>query len=585
MKSKIYYFIIASLAGVLVCFSFYFGIFSGLEVFFEDLFFAPKPVSGDFVIVSIDDESLSRIGQWPWPREVFAKALLEMEKNTPLAAGMDIVFSELSSNGAEDDEKLASALGKISYPVVLASEAQNIFLSQDGTITASEFIKPLDSFTNEKNVSLGHVNLILDRDNVARKIPFLISEKSPEGIESQMPFAYEIVKKTGKNISSERTLEGVNRIVYSSLPGTIKRIPFWRVLEGQVSGELKDKIVFIGATAPDLHDDKPVPNARGKTMAGVEIQANVANMLIFGYRLVPLGKFYSFLWIFISALFPVIFILLFRRFLSALSGVLILGILYIIFCAVLFDLGVSASVLHISLSWLLSSAGLFGFRHFSGEKDKLQLKRIFSKYVSAGVLEEILSNPKKVALGGEEKEITVLFSDIRGFTSISEKTPPKELVRILNKYFSAMTEEILKQGGVLDKYIGDAIMAFWGAPLEEPDQADNALRASKNMMKRLKILNEEFKAAGDPEINIGIGLCSGMAVVGNVGSEERFDYTAIGDTVNAASRLEGLTKEYQVKIILSESVKAKAKNDYDFKYLGAAAVKGKDEPIKIYTVI
>jgi adenylate cyclase len=186
--------------------------------------------------------------------------------------------------------------------------------------------------------------------------------------------------------------------------------------------------------------------------------------------------------------------------------------------------------------------------------------------------------------GGEEREMTVFFSDIRGFTTISEQTTPTELVRILNEYFTQMTAEVLRTGGVVDKYIGDAVMAFWGAPIDDPDHADHAVEAALAMIEKLKLLNQKLRAQGDPEIKIGIGLYSGKAVVGNVGSNDRFDYTVIGDTVNAASRLEGLNKEYKTQIIISESVKNKLKKQYPLVCLGCTPVKGRKEPINIYTI-
>lgn len=212
------------------------------------------------------------------------------------------------------------------------------------------------------------------------------------------------------------------------------------------------------------------------------------------------------------------------------------------------------------------------------------MKNLFSKYVSKDVLEEILKDPAKVKLGGEEKEVTVFFSDIRGFTALSEKTAPKELVRILNKYFTLMTNEVLENSGVLDKYIGDAIMAFWGAPIEDRRQAENALKAALGMLEKLKELNKELKSNGDPEINIGIGLYSGPAVVGNIGSDLRFDYTVMGDTVNVASRLESLNKEYKTQIIIGETTKNKLEGDHKFKFLGSVAVKGRKELLNIYTI-
>ncbi len=219
-----------------------------------------------------------------------------------------------------------------------------------------------------------------------------------------------------------------------------------------------------------------------------------------------------------------------------------------------------------------------------GERYKRELKMLFSKYVSPQVLHTMLDNPSSVSLGGEEREITVLFSDIRGFTTLSEAVTPKELVRILNKYFTAMTGEVLRHGGVLDKYIGDAIMAFWGAPLSDAHQADHAVRAAQGMLVRLRVLNEELRAAGDPEIHIGVGIYTGPAVVGNMGSDLRFDYTAMGDTVNIASRLEGLNKEYKTEIIIGESTKEKLRDKVQFRSLGAVKVKGRNEPVLIYAV-
>jgi adenylate cyclase len=326
-------------------------------------------------------------------------------------------------------------------------------------------------------------------------------------------------------------------------------------------------------------------------MPGVEIQANIANMLIMGYRLIPLSKGWSFFWIFLAAVLPALAFLLFSRSLKPLFINIFLGVVYLILIIILFEKGVAANIIHINLAWILSTSSLFGYRYFVGEKERREMRNLFSKYVSKDVLEEILADPTKVSLGGEEKEITVFFSDIRGFTTLSEKTTPKELVRILNRYFTAMSEEILKNAGVLDKYIGDAIMAFWGAPVDDPGQADNALKAALGMLAKLKELNEELRASGDPEINIGIGIYTGPAVVGNMGSEQRFDYTVMGDTVNVASRLEGLNKEYQTRLIIGESTKnkitlrlAQGEKDYKFRFLGSVAVKGRKEPLNIYTL-
>lgn len=577
MKSKFYLIAIAAGLSILVITSFSFGLFSGLENFLEDLLFSKKPVSGNIIIVAIDNESIQKIGQWPWPRRVFKKALENLKEKPPAAVGIDVIFSEISRYGKDDDDALSVGLNKLNYPVVFPAEAIPLILESNGSVRAGSILKPLDYFLNNKNVSLGHVNLILDADGVVRKFPLRVGDLNA--------FAYEVIKKSGKIIPEDQFLaeKNINRIVYSAPTGSIRRVSFWRLLEDK-GFDLKDKIVLIGATASDLHDEKPTPFSKGNQMSGVEIQANLVNMFISGYRLNPLNKKFAVSWLILAILLSALLFIIFERSLLPIFLNIFFGLIYLIAIAVLFEKGIAVNILHINFAWIFSTLSFGGYRYFSAEKEKREIKNLFSKYVSKDVLNEILSNPTKVKLGGEEKEITVLFSDIRGFTAISEKIAPKELVRILNKYFTAMTNEVLKNNGVLDKYIGDAIMAFWGAPMDDANQAENALKASLGMIEKLKELNKELKSVGDPEINIGIGLYTGPAIVGNVGSDLRFDYTAMGDTVNVASRLEGLNKEYKTQIIIGEIVKNKIKGNYKFNFLGSVAVKGRKEPLNIYTI-
>ncbi|MBD3304282.1 hypothetical protein GF343_03985 [Candidatus Woesearchaeota archaeon] len=219
------------------------------------------------------------------------------------------------------------------------------------------------------------------------------------------------------------------------------------------------------------------------------------------------------------------------------------------------------------------------------KKSKIQIVKAFNKYVSPAVLGEILKDPEKIKLGGDRREITVFFSDIRGFTSISEGLTPEQLVHVLNEYLTAMTDIIMKHQGVVDKYIGDAIMAFWGAPLSQPDHAKLACSTSLDMIKELAVLRERWKKEGFPEIRIGIGLNTGNAVIGNMGSYERFDNTAMGDTINLGSRLEGLTKQYGAEIIISEFTQKEIKNSFVTRKLDLVAVKGKKKPIFIYELV
>jgi adenylate cyclase len=568
--NKFQYFLIGALVAILVGTSYRAGLFSGLENFFEDQLFVVGAANPEVMIISVDSESISRIGQWPWPRSVFGEALRNLDSAGPAVVGIDVIFSEPSRLGGADDLVLARSLDSVSFPVILPIEGLPLII-EGSEIRAGDILKPLPVFTSSENVSLGHVNLIADKDGTIRRFPLSVG-----GVKA---FSYEVAKRSGRRIPNESSLMAINRIAYRSPPGTIRRFPFWRLLEEDLSKQLAGKIILIGATAADLHDEAPTPLTKGTAMTGVEIQANILDML-----LSSLPEFLNYLWIFLAAIVPAGIFLVFQGVVLPVLLNVALGFGYLAVAILLFNLGMAANLIHINFSWMLSTLSLFSYRYFVAEKEKRELKDVFSKYVSKDVLDEILSNPGKVKLGGEEREITVLFSDIRGFTALSESATPSELVEILNKYFTLMTGEILANGGVLDKYIGDAIMAFWGAPLPDPSQSENALKASLGMLENLKKLNEELKSKGKPEIAIGVGIYTGKAIVGNVGSDLRFDYTAIGDTVNVASRLESLNKEYGTNIIIGETSKNKISTFDNFKSLGLVKVKGRIQPLNIYTI-
>jgi adenylate cyclase len=573
--NKFQYFLIGALVAILVGTSYRAGLFSGLENFFEDQLFVVGAANPEVMIISVDSESISRIGQWPWPRSVFGEALRNLDSAGPAVVGIDVIFSEPSRLGGADDLVLARSLDSVSFPVILPIEGLPLII-EGSEIRAGDILKPLPVFTSSENVSLGHVNLIADKDGTIRRFPLSVG-----GVKA---FSYEVAKRSGRRIPNESSLMAINRIAYRSPPGTIRRFPFWRLLEEDLSKQLAGKIILIGATAADLHDEAPTPLTKGTAMTGVEIQANILDMLLSGRRLASLPEFLNYLWIFLAAIVPAGIFLVFQGVVLPVLLNVALGFGYLAVAILLFNLGMAANLIHINFSWMLSTLSLFSYRYFVAEKEKRELKDVFSKYVSKDVLDEILSNPGKVKLGGEEREITVLFSDIRGFTALSESATPSELVEILNKYFTLMTGEILANGGVLDKYIGDAIMAFWGAPLPDPSQSENALKASLGMLENLKKLNEELKSKGKPEIAIGVGIYTGKAIVGNVGSDLRFDYTAIGDTVNVASRLESLNKEYGTNIIIGETSKNKISTFDNFKSLGLVKVKGRIQPLNIYTI-
>jgi len=231
---------------------------------------------------------------------------------------------------------------------------------------------------------------------------------------------------------------------------------------------------------------------------------------------------------------------------------------------------------------LLSSFGIVFLGYLSVDREKVQLRGAFQHYLNESVMESMLQNPEKLKLGGEKKEMTVLFSDIRGFTTLSERMTPEALVKFINAYLTPMTRIVFEEGGTLDKYIGDALMAFWGAPVDQPDHALRACRASIRFLDALNLLKQGWKEEELPDIDIGVGINSGPMIVGNMGSDIRFDYTVMGDSVNLASRLEGTNKEYGTRILISENTYALVQGQVNARRLGAVRVKGKKKPVGIY---
>ncbi|MFA5127394.1 MAG: adenylate/guanylate cyclase domain-containing protein [Patescibacteria group bacterium] len=581
-NAKHFYLPIALLVGIVFSAAYWFGIFSGPENFFIDLLFSNKQIDNKLVILAVDDESLSKIGQWPWPRQVFADTINKLNSSAPRVLAFDVLFAESSRYGSADDTALALALASSSFPIVMTSEANSVYISKDDLPIADYFSETLSIFSSTPRVSLGHANMILDKDSVIRKFPLQVRARESGKVYNSL--AYETVLQSGEDVPNVASLDLVNRIVYAAPAGSVRTVPFWRVYSEDDANLLKDKIVFLGVTAADLHDTALVPFDRGASMPGVEIQANTANMLLQGYRLNTVPKPYIIFWIMFAALLPALFFGLFKRLRYAVVTSALAVVAQIFAVIILFQNGFIANIIHLTLAGIFSVIGLFAWRYFVGEKEKHRLHNIFSLYVSKEVVKKIMDDPSKVRLGGEEKTLTVFFSDIRGFTTLSEGTTPIKLVEILNRYFSAMTEEVLSHKGVLDKYIGDAIMAFWGAPINDAEHAEHAMSAAVTMLKKLKKLNEEFAKENLAPINIGIGLYSGPAVVGNMGSELRLNYTAMGDTVNVASRLEGLNKEFKTQIIVGESTKNLIKTAYNWRSLGSVQVKGRNEPVSIYTV-
>lgn len=567
--------IIACTVGVLVAVLFRAGLFKGFEYFLEDRLLSPQGNASGIVIITIDDESISKIGQWPWPREEYAKLLNALAKYPPKVIGFDIVFSEASRMGPADDAKFTKAVSHHGLNgIILASE--------------SDTIKPLPQFLGPRTES-GDVHLLVDFDGVVREVTFKgsFAQKIAESVSEYA------TANDGEQWRADNSLVGA-RIAWTGTPGTFRRVPFWRLLndsDGELAKSLADRIVLVGATATDLHDEQLTAIEPGQAMPGVEIQANLANMLLShtGYRELP--AVINFAFVLLSALVIALCFVFISRMLWSIIASLLFLILLVIVMTLGWEQGFVMLVLHPLLSGFLSLISQILFRYFGTESSKREMRALFGKYVSRDILDEILRDPSKVKLGGEEREVTILFSDVRGFTTFSEAMTPTELTTFLNRYLTKMTDIILENKGVVDKYIGDAIMAFWGAPVNNVRHALDALRSAVIMSEALNEFNHKSENMGARKIDIGIGLNSGNVVAGNMGSNLRFDYTLMGDAVNLASRLESLTRQYGVRILVSGDVikrvdlQSLEKEKISVREIDKAKVKGKTESVIFYEII
>jgi adenylate cyclase len=370
-------------------------------------------------------------------------------------------------------------------------------------------------------------------------------------------------------------------------PGrTFPHYSFTDIINGRIPDEkINGKMVLIGATAIGIYDLRPTP--LDERFPGVEIHATVIDNIL---QSRPLRR-YDWMWVFELLGIWLMFFIMGMVFLKTgpLPSIFTsLGIIFF-FNALAFYLFLKYRVwvilLYPNISLLGLTLLLSFYKYFSEERMKKMVRNAFSKYLSDKLVDIIVKNPEKLKLGGEKREISVLFSDIRGFTSISEKLSPEEIANLLHEYLTPMSEVILQHDGLLDKYIGDAIMALFGTPVWMETHAIKACEAALSMMKKLDELNKYWERTKGLRLKIGIGINTGECIVGNMGSDILFDYTAIGDTVNLASRLEGTTKFYGVGIVVSEFTVSKTDGRFLFRELDLVRVKGKEKPVKIYELM
>lgn len=377
--------------------------------------------------------------------------------------------------------------------------------------------------------------------------------------------------------------------IFVNYLGPARTFPHYSVTDivnGRLDKELfKDKIVLVGATATGIYDLRVTPFSA--VFPGIEIHATVVDNILH-QNFIQRPGWIAFIDMVAIILLGLVAVPVLTR-VKALVGLLctlFLVVVYVFINRYAFNsynlwLNLVYPLMSLSIVYL----GITLYRYITEEREKKKIRGTFQYYLSGPVIEEMLKDPSKLKLGGEKKDLTVLFSDIRGFTTISEKLSPEELVHLLNEYLTVMTDKVFQYGGLLDKYMGDAIMAVFGAPIDDREHPAKCCKTALEMMEELKKLQQKWAQEGNPILDIGIGINTGDMVVGNMGSQMRFDYTVMGDNVNLGSRLEGINKEYGTNIVISEYTYERVKDTFVCRELDAVKVKGKLLPVKIYELM
>ncbi len=616
------------------------GYFEKPEFFVYDtkskIFHSDKIPPKNIKVILVDDASLKALegvaGRWPWPRTIWADLLDFLSRGEPRAVLFDILFDARTDE--TNDRTLADATAasqNIYHSMIIKHETPDDdrrYNEELGTPMPPEFVgkfalKSVTGFmpigagkeNNDYSLPIEPVRLVskniavvefpTDSDNVLRRTkPLREYQGNLFPVLGLAPFINEntkIVIKKNEIVINDRILPiddqgnylinmiGIDKVRPYSIGGILSS--YNKLVAGEVEDllvnpeEFRDSIVFIGASAVATSDLKSTP--LDPSTPGITLHMALASNYIQNDFLSPPDRRVTLLSIFLGACLIPWAVFYSKRFLVRLIFPLALLASYIGYSFIAFKSNLVVDTVPFLFATVTSSFLSFGYLTFTEAAEKRRVSQLFTQYVSKDVLHEVLHNYKEYqkASVGSKVELTVLFSDIRSFTTMSETTPPEKIVEMLNVHFSIMADIILKHNGTIDKYIGDAIMAFWGAPVKTADHPEQAVLAGQEMIKALKEVNATLKERGfEHEIKIGVGINTGVATIGEIGSEKKKNYTIVGDTVNLASRLESITKEHKTPLIFSEYTYEKIKDKVDGKLLGNVKVKGREQPVDIYTL-
>jgi len=540
----------------------------------------PQPHPYGVEVVAIDEPSFSEVGQrWPWPRTLHAELAERLRAAGAKVIAFDVIFSEPSTE--EADRRFAAALGP---DVVLA--ADDVLTKLDHGVQVTR-VNPIDPFL-DAGAAPGVASVTPDGDVYLRQMP-----TQPDS------FAAEVLRLAGQPVQPPP--EGA-LIQHFGPTRTYPTVSYYQALDPEEflqPGRFKDKIVLVGlslkaATSADAGVPDTFPTAytlwTSELTAGVEVQATIIDNLRLNLFVIPVPRL------------AVLALLVGAAFLAA--ALSIRGVTWrtgfaALFVVILFIAGAWV-VLRFQRVWMppllpaATALAVFGARFGLDYARERQLRHAvseaFSRYLSPDLVAELARDPSALKLGGERRNLSILFCDVRGFTSLSEKLKdqPERLTALINRLLDPLSEAVLAEGGTIDKYMGDCVMAFWNAPLPSPDHPRRAVRAAMRMMEAVSVLNETLRreeGESAPAFAVGVGINTGDCVVGNVGSRWRYDYSVLGDTVNLASRLESLSKEYKVSLILGPATAEAVSDEYVLIELDRIAVRGRATESAIFTVV
>ncbi len=590
--------------------------------------------SGDVVLVGISDDDLKAfVDPFPFPRDYYAHIIENLHAAGARAIVFDMTFSAPGKTVA-GDSILRSTLAKYNN-VILATEIETGTVNEKAIVRSTEPTYNNIFYDVDKNI--GVVNIHKDRDDVCRSYFPLLDVRgwqTPTLAFAALNRAFHLPAGTIAGLDDEHSFRWNNRSIprfdetsfllnYYGPDHTFRYIPFSQVIDDstfQTKDELelgeqinafdtsmmklfKNKIVIIGSVMAEERDYHNIPlyreegGKRSYSMNGMEIHATVIQNMIDGSFITTLDPMIESILVLVLALVCFLGLLALKQLHVKHAWLLEIGVFFCMLILILgiFELSVVVfssgnllvNIVDPSLAIIFAYIGTAVYQYLLERQQKALIKNVFSHYINPSVVNELVANPEKAKLGGDRRELTVLFSDVENFTAIAEQfhNHPEGLVELLNEYLDEMTNIVLKYEGTLDKYEGDAVMAFWGAPIPQSDHAYRACLAAIEMQNRLHALRLKWEKQGKPQLGVRIGLNTGIMIVGNMGGQERFDYTVIGDSVNLASRLEGANKQYRSHIMISEFTYNKVKDKFLVRELDLIQVKGKNVPVKVFEVL